>query len=66
MAKNRSEVTLVIQASITDIFPVANDEALAEEEIRKEIDRIKDDLSKLKWVSNVDVKSIKTFQNIKS
>lgn len=66
MAKNRSEVTLVIQASITDIFPVANDEALAEEEIRKEIDRIKEDLSKLKWVSNVDVKSIKTFQNIKS
>lgn len=66
MAKNRSEVTLVIQVTLTDIFPVANNEAAAEEETQKEINRIREDLSKMKWVSNVDVKSIKTFQNIKS
>ena len=65
MAKNRSEVTLVIQVTLTDIFPVPNDEATAEEETQKEIKRIKEDLAKMKWVSDVSISKIKSFPNIK-
>ena len=64
--KQHSEVTVVMQVTLTDIFKVPSDEALAEEETNKEIKRVQNELAKLAGLSKVDIDKVKVFPNIKT
>lgn len=65
MAKKRSEVTVVMQITLTDIFPVVGDERVADEETQKEIARVTAELQKIKGLSKIDIDKVKIFPNIK-
>lgn len=64
--KQHSEVTVVMQVTLTDIFKVPSDETLAEEETQKEIARVTAELQKIKGLSKVDIDKVKVFPNIKT
>lgn len=64
--KTRSEVTVVMQVTLTDIFPVVGDERAADEETQKEIARITAELQKIKGLSKIDIDKVKIFPNIKT
>lgn len=64
--KQRSEVTVVMQVTLTDIFPVVSDENVADEETQKEIARITAELQKIKGLSKIDIDKVKIFPNIKT
>lgn len=67
MAKQkRSEVTVVMSITLTDIFPVVGDERVADEETQKEIARVTEELQKIKGLSKVDIDKVKVFPNIKT
>lgn len=65
MAK-RSEVTVVMQVTLTDIFKVPSDEGIANEETQKEIARVENELRKIKGLSKIDIDKVKIFPNIKT
>lgn len=63
--KQRSEVTVVMQVTLTDIFKVPSDEDIANEETQKEIARVENELQKIKGLSKVDIDKVKIFPNLK-
>lgn len=63
--KQRSEVTVVMQVTLTDIFKVPSNEDIANEETQKEITRVENELRKIGGLSKVDIDKVKIFPNIK-
>ena len=63
--KNKSEVTICMTVTLTDVIEVPSDEGKAQKRTEVEVGRLANALNKISAVDNVDIQKVKIFPNIK-